>query len=73
MICALVRSISGVDDLERQRALDGRLGREVGDALERRDERGPAVGIAGIVDRIHADEDARGAAALRPSRARTTA
>ena len=36
--------------------LDAGLRGQVGQLLERRDELRPAVGIAGVVDRVHADE-----------------
>ncbi len=37
--------------------LDAGFGAEVGGALEGGDELGAAVGVAGVVDRVHADED----------------
>src|SRR5690349_15909740 len=39
-------------------AFDGSFGGEVGYALERVDEFGAAIGIAGVIERVHADEDA---------------
>ena len=53
-------------DLEAP-ALDARLGREPGEVLERGDELRPAIGIPGIIHRIHADEDIPRADDLRPA------
>ena len=41
----------------KPRAFDAGLGGDVGEPLERGDEFGPAVGIAGVVDRVDAAED----------------
>ena len=53
-------------DAEAARALDARLGGEIGQPLEGLDELGPAIGIAGLVERVHADEDVLGAQRLGP-------
>ena len=63
MISALVRSISGVW-MVRRSALDRGLGGEVGHRLEGGDELGAAVGVAGVVDGVDADEDVGRAAHL---------
>ena len=47
-------------------ALDSRLGREVGQLLERGDELGPAIGIARIIERVDADEQVARAGRLGP-------
>src|SRR5436189_183969 len=43
-------------DAEVALALDAGLGRQIGQLLERLRELRPAVGIAGVIDRIDADE-----------------
>ena len=44
--------------VDRQRAaFDAAFRREPRERLERRDVLGPAIGIARVVDRVHADDD----------------
>ncbi len=47
-------------------AFDAGLGRQPGRVLERLDELRPAIGIAGVVEGVDADEDIAGAQHLRP-------
>ena len=58
--------ISGVWMREPRAAFHAGLGRQVRHALERLDEFRPAIGIAGIVERIHADENVGRLEHLRP-------
>src|SRR5207249_2289564 len=53
-------------DAEVALALDAGLGRQIGQLLERLRELRPAIGIAGVIDRIDADEDILGAQHFRP-------
>ena len=54
-------------------AFDAGFRRKAGGSLERLDELGTAVGIAGVVERVDADENVVGARAPRPRPARATA
>ena len=58
--------------MRKRAAFDARPRRQRRELLERRDELGPAVGIAGVVERVDADDDVASRRALRPSRARAT-
>lgn len=50
----------GVDVESLGGGLDAGFGAQVGDFLEGLDELGPAIGVAGVIDGVDADEDIEG-------------
>ena len=65
MISAFVIRISGAWIFDPC-AFDAGLGRQLRQPFERRDELGPAVGVTGVVERVHADEDVMSVQCFRP-------
>src|SRR6202790_5009917 len=53
-------------NVDGRAAFDARFGRQVGHIFESVDELGAAVRVAGVVERIHADENVGGLENLRP-------